>query len=256
MMIGYHNQPEKTRRGRVVRPEGERFIRTGDVGRFDDDGFLTLMDRKKDMIISRRLQHLPERPRGGAAAASGGGRGRRGRRALGAWGETPVAFVVRATPATHQRRGRCCAVGQRALGKTQRLADVRVRRRAAAQRHRQGAEARTARRDIVLALKPLGRPAPAHEGGGNGLLWVLLAAAVLFAVVRPRLPMDYVRLVDWQTIGALAGLLAITQGVERSGMLQADPAAPAGRAPTTCAAWLCCCWLRAPPCCRRWSPTT
>ncbi|SEA66692.1 SLC13 family permease [Variovorax sp. YR216] len=65
------------------------------------------------------------------------------------------------------------------------------------------------------------REAGAHkEGGGNGLLWVLLAAAVVFAVVRPRGPIDYVRLVDWQTIGALAGLLAITQGVERSGMLQ------------------------------------
>jgi Na+/H+ antiporter NhaD/arsenite permease-like protein len=58
------------------------------------------------------------------------------------------------------------------------------------------------------------------EGGGNGLLWVLLAAAVVFAFVRPRAPLEYVRLVDWQTIGALAGLLAITQGVERSGMLQ------------------------------------
>ena len=30
----------------------KRFIRTGDVGRFDCDGFLILMDRKKDMIIS------------------------------------------------------------------------------------------------------------------------------------------------------------------------------------------------------------
>ncbi|MEJ8811457.1 SLC13 family permease [Variovorax ureilyticus] len=58
------------------------------------------------------------------------------------------------------------------------------------------------------------------EGGGNGLLWVLVAAAAVFAFVRPRAPIDYVRLVDWQTIGALAGLLAITQGVERSGMLQ------------------------------------
>ncbi|MDM0010842.1 SLC13 family permease [Variovorax sp. J22P168] len=63
-----------------------------------------------------------------------------------------------------------------------------------------------------------------HGGGGNALLWVLIAAALLFAVVRPRAPMDYVRLVDWQTIGALAGLLAITQGVERSGMLQATAA--------------------------------
>ncbi|MDM0051454.1 SLC13 family permease [Variovorax sp. J22R115] len=67
-------------------------------------------------------------------------------------------------------------------------------------------------------------PADAEHGGGNGLLWVLLAAAVVFAVVRPRAPMDYLRLVDWQTVGALAGLLAITQGVERSGMLQAAAA--------------------------------
>jgi len=64
----------------------------------------------------------------------------------------------------------------------------------------------------------------AEHGGGNGLLWVLVAAAVLFALVRPRAPMDYLRLVDWQTLGALAGLLAITQGVERSGMLQAAAA--------------------------------
>ncbi|MDM0077535.1 SLC13 family permease [Variovorax sp. J2P1-59] len=67
-------------------------------------------------------------------------------------------------------------------------------------------------------------PSDAEHGGGNGLLWVLLAAAVVFAVVRPRAPMDYIRLVDWQTVGALAGLLAITQGVERSGMLQAAAA--------------------------------
>ncbi|MDN8613102.1 SLC13 family permease [Variovorax ginsengisoli] len=71
--------------------------------------------------------------------------------------------------------------------------------------------------------EPTPEAAP-HEGGGNGLLWVLIAAAVLFALVRPRAPMDYIRLVDWQTIGALAGLLAITQGVERSGMLQAAAA--------------------------------
>ncbi|MEJ8859004.1 SLC13 family permease [Variovorax robiniae] len=58
------------------------------------------------------------------------------------------------------------------------------------------------------------------EGGGNGLLWVLLAVAVVLAFVRPRAPLELLRLVDWPTIGALAGLLAITQGVERSGMLQ------------------------------------
>jgi Na+/H+ antiporter NhaD/arsenite permease-like protein len=60
-----------------------------------------------------------------------------------------------------------------------------------------------------------------REGGGHGLLWVLTAVAAAFAVLRPRAPMDWLALVDWQTIGALAGLLAITQGVEKSGMLQA-----------------------------------
>jgi len=62
--------------------------------------------------------------------------------------------------------------------------------------------------------------APPHEGGGNGLLWVLVAVAVLFAFVRPRAPLDWLQLIDWQTVGALAGLLAITQGVEKSGVLQ------------------------------------
>jgi Na+/H+ antiporter NhaD/arsenite permease-like protein len=66
-------------------------------------------------------------------------------------------------------------------------------------------------------------PEPVH-GGGNGLLWVLALAAVAFAIAEPRAPLETLRLVDWQTVGALAGLLAITQGVERSGMLQSAAA--------------------------------
>jgi Na+/H+ antiporter NhaD/arsenite permease-like protein len=65
-------------------------------------------------------------------------------------------------------------------------------------------------------------PVPSeHGGGGNGLLWVLVLVAIGFALLRPRALADYPKLVDWQTLGALAGLLAITQGVEQSGMLQA-----------------------------------
>jgi acyl-CoA synthetase (AMP-forming)/AMP-acid ligase II len=46
VMRGYLNQPEAT--SAVMHG---RWLRTGDVGRFDSDGYLTLVDRKKDMII-------------------------------------------------------------------------------------------------------------------------------------------------------------------------------------------------------------
>ena len=59
MMTGYHNQPDKTAAAEWFSPEGVRYIRTGDVGQFDEDGFLTLMDRKKDMIISGGFNIYP-----------------------------------------------------------------------------------------------------------------------------------------------------------------------------------------------------
>ena len=52
MMNAYHKRPAKTAEAEWFDRDGKRFIRTGDVGRFDEDGFLTLFDRKKDMIIS------------------------------------------------------------------------------------------------------------------------------------------------------------------------------------------------------------
>ncbi len=85
--------------------------------------------------------------------------------------------------------------------------------------------------DPVAARLPASPTAPEDgaPAGGNGLLWVLLAVAALFLVLRPRPPMELLRLVDWQTVGALAGLLAITQGVEKSGMLQATAQRLLGR---------------------------
>ena len=50
VMRGYFNQPEATADAFV-----DGWLRTGDMGRFDEDGFLYLVDRVKDMIISGGL---------------------------------------------------------------------------------------------------------------------------------------------------------------------------------------------------------
>ena len=123
MMTGYHHQPAKTREAEWFDAQGNRFIRTGDVGRFDEDGFLTLMDRRKDMIISGGFNIYPSdletvlRQHAGVADVA----------VVGVpsqeWGESPVAFVVPAphAPAPAELR----AWANERLGKTQRLIDLR-----------------------------------------------------------------------------------------------------------------------------------
>lgn len=124
MMNGYHGQSDKTREVEWFDAAGKRFIRTGDVGRFDADGFLTLLDRRKDMIISGGFNIYPsdleaqlrEHPAVADVAVVGVPSEQ--------WGETPVAFVVlRAGGATSADELRDW-FNQR-VGKTQRLADLR-----------------------------------------------------------------------------------------------------------------------------------
>ncbi|GAA5235555.1 acyl--CoA ligase [Verticiella sediminum] len=125
MMTGYLNLPEKTAEAVWFDEHGNRYIRTGDVGRFDADGFLQLVDRKKDMIISGGFNIYPSdieaevRKHPDVADVS----------VVGVvserWGETPVAFVV-------LRDGAACDAAtllgwaNERLGKMQRLADVRL----------------------------------------------------------------------------------------------------------------------------------
>jgi long-chain acyl-CoA synthetase len=48
VMLGYRNQPEKT--SEAIDAEG--WLHTGDIGEVDDEGFLRIVDRKKEIIIN------------------------------------------------------------------------------------------------------------------------------------------------------------------------------------------------------------
>jgi acyl-CoA synthetase (AMP-forming)/AMP-acid ligase II len=123
MMNGYHGLPEATRDAEWFDASGKRFIRTGDMGRFDADGFLVLMDRRKDMLISGGLNVYPsdleevlrQHPQVADVAVVGVASQR--------WGETPVAFVVPAASANIDEDTVCDWANAR-LGKAQRLAAV------------------------------------------------------------------------------------------------------------------------------------
>ncbi len=123
MMTGYHGQPEKTREAEWFDATGKRFIRTGDVGRFDEDGFLMLFDRKKDMIISGGYNVFPSDLeavlRGHPAVADVAVVGIPSE----LWGETPVAYVVQKSNDDTSAETLLQWTNAQ-LGKTQRLASL------------------------------------------------------------------------------------------------------------------------------------
>lgn len=126
MMQGYLNADDKTREILWQSREGLDFIRTGDMGRFDNDGFLHLLDRKKDMIISGGFNIYASdietvlRDHDGVADVAVIAIPSRD------WGETPLGLVVCKSGATASA-GDICDWANERLGKFQRLSAVELR---------------------------------------------------------------------------------------------------------------------------------
>ncbi|MBY0519534.1 MAG: acyl--CoA ligase [Sphingomonas sp.] len=120
MMNGYHGRPDATRAAEWFDAEGRRYIRHGDVGRFDEDGFLILMDRKKDLIISGGFNIYPSDLEAVLTQHPDVADGTVVGMPSEAWGETPVGFFVPARADADPAA--ILAWTNHRLGKTQRLA--------------------------------------------------------------------------------------------------------------------------------------
>ncbi|MBI2313088.1 MAG: acyl--CoA ligase [Betaproteobacteria bacterium] len=94
LMPGYYRRPDLT--AQAIDQNG--WLRTGDMGYVDEDGFLYLVDRKKDLIISGGVNVFPrdieeivvQHPAVREAAVFGIPHDK--------WGETPIACVILRDP--------------------------------------------------------------------------------------------------------------------------------------------------------------
>lgn len=126
MMRGYVNRPQQTRDMLWTSPQGEMFYRSGDMGRVDEDGFIYILDRRKDMIISGGFNVYPvdlekvllAHPAVADATVIG--------IPSDPWGETPLGLVV-LHPGQNASETTILEWANRQLGKTQRLAAIEFR---------------------------------------------------------------------------------------------------------------------------------
>jgi long-chain acyl-CoA synthetase len=127
LMKHYHNRPEATEEIIWRDQWGRTYIRTGDIGRFDEDGFLYILDRKRDMIVTGGVNvfasDIEEVALGHPAIAEV---------AVIAvphpkWVETPLALVVRREGATATEEELKTWINERVTAKHQRVSDVQFR---------------------------------------------------------------------------------------------------------------------------------
>ena len=126
VMSAYHNRPDATAEALWHDERGRPWLRTGDIGQLDEDGYLYIVDRKKDMILSGGQNIFPadiEAVLKTHPAVFDCG-------VIGIphekWGETPLGLVMR-RPGHEVEADTLKAWANERLGKQQRLARIEFR---------------------------------------------------------------------------------------------------------------------------------
>lgn len=121
LMTGYYKRPDLTEQ--AIR---DGWLYSGDMGYLDDDGFLYLVDRKKDMIISGGVNIYPrdieeiivQHPAVREAAVFGVPDEK--------WGETPIAVVILKSSETIDAVVLCAWINERVEARFQRVSQVLI----------------------------------------------------------------------------------------------------------------------------------
>jgi len=123
-MPGYWRRDDANAEAEYIDAAGLQWLRSGDIGYVDEEGFLYIVDRKKDMILSGGQNVYPQdieavlvqHAQVSDVAVIGIPSAR--------WGESPLALVVTTAGAT-TAEGELLAWANARLGKQQRLAELK-----------------------------------------------------------------------------------------------------------------------------------
>jgi acyl-CoA synthetase (AMP-forming)/AMP-acid ligase II len=126
-MIEYHNRPDATEEAMYIDARGLQWLRTGDIGRTDAEGYLYIVDRKKDMILSGGQNIYPadieavmvEHPLVSEATVIGIPHEK--------WGETPLGLIVAREAVDNAMLQELLQWVNERVGKRQRLSGIEAR---------------------------------------------------------------------------------------------------------------------------------
>ena len=125
-MSEYHNRPDATCDAMYFDAAGLQWLRTGDIGRTDHEGYLYIVDRKKDMILSGGQNIYPADIEAvmitHPCIAEVGVIGLPDQK----WGESPVAVIVLRADAGADAANDILQWTNQRVGKQQRIREVRI----------------------------------------------------------------------------------------------------------------------------------